>query len=64
VEPTPENGLRQLSFVMVDKISTVRKERLDTRIGVLMADDMARIEAALVVFLGIQADLAHPPLAR
>jgi len=49
----PDNGLVEDSHVMVDKISTVRRERLSRRIGRLSAADMRRIDRAILVFLGI-----------
>ena len=38
---------------MVDKITTVRQERLSRRIGALSDKDMRRIDRAILVFLGI-----------
>ena len=38
---------------MVDKITTVRRERLNRRIGSLSSTDMRRIDRAILVFLGI-----------
>lgn len=49
----PDNGLIEDSHVMVDKISTVRRERLGRRIGALSDGDMRRIDRAILVFLGI-----------
>jgi mRNA interferase MazF len=53
VEPTPENGLRNPSRLMVDKVSTVAKSRLGQRIGQLADDDLLRLNRALLVFLGL-----------
>ena len=50
---SPENGLNEDCRAMVDKITTVRRERLSRRIGQLTAEDMRRIDRALLVFLGI-----------
>ena len=49
----PENRLHEDSRVMVDKITTVRRERLIRRIGSLSVTDMRRIDRAMLVFLGI-----------
>ena len=49
----PDNGLNEDCRAMVDKITTVRRERLSRRIGQLTAEDMRRIDRALLVFLGI-----------
>ena len=48
-----DNGLRQESRIMADKITTVRKTKLGSRIGIVSPGDMRRLNQALVVFLGI-----------
>ena len=53
VEPTPENGLRNTSRLMVDKVTTVPKSRLGHRIGQLADDDLLRLNRSLLVFLGL-----------
>jgi mRNA interferase MazF len=53
IEPAPENGLRQTSQVMVDKITTIPLSRLGHRIGRLAASDMARVDTAMLIFLGL-----------
>ena len=51
--PQDDNGLRQENRIMADKITTVRKTKLGSRIGIVSPDDMRRLNQALVVFLGI-----------
>lgn len=46
-------GLAAPSFAMVDKITTVRRTNLGTRIGRLPAGLMADIERSIMVFLGL-----------
>ena len=53
IEPDEENGLRAECRLMVDKITTVPKAKLGSRIGHLAVSDMARVNRAVVVFLGI-----------
>ena len=53
VEPNAGNGLRSVSQLMVDKIATVPKERLDRRIGRLDEEDLVRLNRAIFVFLGL-----------
>lgn len=53
IEPSPENGLRQISHVTIDKITTVALERVGGVIGVADDATMLRINRALAVFLGI-----------
>lgn len=53
IAPTASNGLQQPSRLMVDKITTIPKSKLGRRIGKLDGADMARLNAAIVVFLGL-----------
>ena len=53
IEPDEHNGLEKPSRLMVDKITTVPKDKLGRRIGRLASKDMTRLERAMLVFLGI-----------
>jgi mRNA interferase MazF len=53
IQPTGQNGLRHPSRLMVDKVMTMRKEKFNRRIGALGSEDMARLDNALVIFLGL-----------
>ena len=53
VEPSERNGLRSVSRLMVDKLTTVARDRLGERIGRLDDDDMVRLNRAILVFLGL-----------
>ena len=53
VDPTKQNGLRVVSHVMVDKITTVAKSKLQERVGKLAEEDMIRLSRAALVFLGL-----------
>ena len=53
VTPSDKNGLRSVSRLMVDKLSTVSKERLGARIGRLDDEDVVRLNRAMLVFLGL-----------
>ncbi|MFZ0307156.1 MAG: type II toxin-antitoxin system PemK/MazF family toxin [Candidatus Sulfotelmatobacter sp.] len=55
VAPTESNGLRAPCRLMVDKITTVPKTRLGTRVGRLADEDMVRLNQSILVFLGIAA---------
>jgi len=58
VEPSEANGLRHTSFVMVEKLLTVRRSELGTRVGTLTDDQMHDISRKLAHVLGITtADL-------
>ena len=49
------NGLRVPCRLMVDKITTVPKSKIGTRLGRLAPEDIVRLDRAIVVFLGIAA---------
>ena len=53
VDPTRQNGLTIVSHVMVDKITTVAKSKLQKRVGKLGDEDMIRLSRAALVFLGL-----------
>lgn len=53
VEPSPENGLKQPSQIMIDKIVTVPSDAVGAPIGSLDHDVMVRVDRSLAVFLGI-----------
>ncbi len=53
VEPTATNGLRVVSRLMIDKVTTVPRSRLGPCIGQLAAEDLLRLNRALLVFLGL-----------
>jgi mRNA interferase MazF len=53
VEPSKLNGLEFPSRIMVDKILTIRKNRLGYRIGRLGDKDLARLDQAIATFLGL-----------
>lgn len=53
VTPSESNGLRSLSQLMVDKLTTVPKERIGERIGRLDDADVMRMNRAILVFLGL-----------
>ncbi len=53
IAPTPRNGLRRPSQVMADKIMTLDKRRIGKVIGRLTAEDMHRVDAALLFVLAL-----------
>lgn len=53
VEPDESNGLKTASRLMADKIATVPRHKLGRQVGRLGAADMARLDRALMVFLGL-----------
>ena len=53
VEATKQNGLSVTSHLMVDKITTVAKSKLQKRVGKLADEDIIRLNRAVLVFLGL-----------
>jgi mRNA interferase MazF len=53
LEPAKTTGLRLKSWIMVDKISTVPKQKLGKRIGRVADGDLVRLNRAILTFLGV-----------
>lgn len=52
VAPTPANGLRKASQVMIDKAVTVRRDRIGEVFGQLDDDAMVAVNRAMALFFG------------
>jgi len=53
IAPDKNNGLNEPSEVMVDKVSSLRRERIATSIGKLGASDMRAIDTSLRGWLSL-----------
>jgi mRNA interferase MazF len=53
VRPTPENGLRKASQVMVDEAMSVRRDKIGPPFGRLDDETMLSVTRSLAVFLGM-----------
>ena len=53
IRPSERNGLREVSRLMVDKLTTVSRDRLGARVGSLDDGDIVRLNRAIMVFLGL-----------
>ena len=53
IAPSDQNGLRSSSQLMVDKITTISKQKVESRIGRLSSEDIIRLNRAVIVFLGL-----------
>ena len=53
LQPRTKNALKATSRLMVDKITTVPRSKIGVRLGELDADDIVRLNRAVVVFLGL-----------
>ena len=55
VEASSTNGLHTLSQLMIDKLTAVRRDRIDRAVGRLGDDLMLRVNRALALWLGLAA---------
>jgi len=53
VVPTPENRLEKISQMQVDKIMTIRRDRIGAVIGRVDDDTLVGVNRALAVWIGI-----------
>jgi mRNA interferase MazF len=53
VEPSPANGLRALSQIMVDKLSTLPRSKVSAPFGRLDGERMRAVERALLLVVGV-----------
>ncbi len=53
IEPTPANGLRKRSQVMVDKAMSIRRDKVGATIGRLEPESMVTVTRSLAVFRGL-----------
>jgi len=53
IKPSPLTGLDQPSRLMVDKVTTMPRRNLQDHLGRLLAEDVVRLDRALIVFLGL-----------
>lgn len=53
ISPSTENGLRQPSSVMVDKLTAVRRTRLKASAGMISADEMTAVIQNIALLLGL-----------
>jgi len=56
VEPSELNGLKRRSFVMVEKLLTVRRSELGIRVGILSDEQMRAISRKLAEVLAITVE--------
>ena len=60
VEPHDTNGLRAHCRLMVDKITTVPRAKLDARVGRLDNAILTQLNRAIFVFLGLAEPVRSP----
>jgi mRNA interferase MazF len=52
ISPTPDNGLRHLSQVMIDKLGILHRVKAGPVIGRISDGEISSVERALAAFLG------------
>jgi len=63
IAPSSQNGLKVDSQLMIDKITTVAKVKLEKRVGRLASEDILRVNRAVLVFSGWPAPVPVEPRA-
>ena len=53
LSPERGSGLKVVSRIMVDKVTTMRRSKLGRRIGLIGDEEMARLSRLVLVFLGL-----------
>jgi mRNA interferase MazF len=53
LEPSPSNGLRSISQIMIDKATAIRRDRIGKSIGHLDDSTMIRVNRAVALWFGI-----------
>ena len=53
VQPGSETGLKKKSDIMVDKIVTMRREKIGSKIGRLDEETLLRLNRRLALFVGL-----------
>ncbi|KAA0593771.1 mRNA interferase MazF [Azospirillum lipoferum] len=53
VDPTPGNGLRKRSQVMVDKVQTIARDKTGEPFGRLEDDSMLAVNRAFLLWIGL-----------
>jgi mRNA interferase MazF len=53
IQPSPANGLRALSAILLDQVRTVDKQRLIRRLGAIDVSTLQRVEEAIQISLGL-----------
>lgn len=53
LEPSADNGLRQRSQIMIDKLMTVPRSKIGPMLGKLTDDEQVSVNRSLMLFLGL-----------
>lgn len=53
IVPSPDNGLQEISQIMVEKLSPLRRDVIRQQIGRLTTGELKRLESALIHITGL-----------
>jgi mRNA interferase MazF len=53
LEPSAANGLRSVSQIMMDKVTTVRRDRVGKTIGRIEDDTIVRVNRTIALWFGL-----------
>ena len=53
LHPTEQNGLKKTSQIMVDKITTLQREKIQQKIGTLTTEQFSSLNHALKIWLNL-----------
>jgi len=56
ISPTPENGIKKESQLMIDKMMVIKREKIGKRVGRLPPADMQAVDEALRLWLSLDRD--------
>ncbi len=56
IAPSADNGLREPSWIMVDKVTTVPSVKVGRRVGRVDDDVLRAVDTALLIHLGLAGD--------
>jgi mRNA interferase MazF len=55
LEPSSGTGLRSVSQIMVDKVTTVKRDKVDKTIGRISDETLLRVNRAIALWFGLAA---------
>jgi mRNA interferase MazF len=58
LDPRPENGLKQFSQIMVDKVVSIRRDKIREKIGSLSSIEQKNLNDALENWLSLTKELS------
>lgn len=54
ISPTKQNGLKTASQVMIDKITTLKRDKIRQKIGTLTSDQINKLNDAILLWLELR----------